>query len=246
MQRVIVDNREDGVTVISINRPERRNAICADTATDLQNALAAFDASHQRVAVLTSTSEQAFSAGADVSNVPEFWRCLPTIGVSTDKPLIAAVQGWCVGGGFMMTVMCDMVIAAENARFTYPEAKLGLTQGGMAALAARIPHKIAMEIMLRGSVVDAARAYEVSLVNEVVPVGRAVDRAIEIAAEMAEMAPLVLAMLKRSVVDHILPLGPTERAGRYRREAEVVARSEDCQEGFAAFKDKRKPVFLGR
>jgi enoyl-CoA hydratase len=246
LDRILVDHRDDGITLITINRPERRNAICSKTAIELQQALTAFDASGQRVAVLTGAGDAAFSAGADVSDVPELWRCIPTVGVDTDKPIIAAVAGWCVGGGMILPMMCDLVVAAENTRFSYPEAKLGLTQGMIAGLAARIPHKIAMEMMLRAKVITARRAYEVGLINEVVPTGTQVDAALEMAREIAAMAPLVLATMKRFVVRDILPAGPTEKFGRYRREAEVVARSEDCAEGFASYREKRPPVFQGR
>ena len=120
MSNIIVTDHDDGTTVIAINRPDRRNAICADTALELQRAFAAFDASSQRVAVLTGTGNEAFSGGADVSNLPELWRCVPTIGITTEKPIIAAVGGWCVGGALVMAMMCDLLVAAENAKFSYP------------------------------------------------------------------------------------------------------------------------------
>jgi len=246
VERILVDRPSEGVTLITINRPQRRNAICSGTAVELQQALTEFAQSAQRVAVITGAGNDAFSAGADVEDVPELWRCMPSVGVDTDKPIVAAVAGWCIGGGLILPMMCDLVIAADNARFFYPEAKLGLTQGMIAGLAARIPHKIAMEMMLRAKVIDARRAYEVGFVNEVVPVGTQVEEALKVADEIAAMAPMVLATMKRFVTRDILPAGPTERFGRYRREAEAVARSEDCAEGFAAFREKRAPVFTGR
>jgi len=247
MKNILVDSRSNGVTLITINRPQRRNAICSKTAIELQQAFTDFERSRtQRVAVVTGAGNEAFSAGADVSDIPELWRCIPTVGISSEKPVIAATAGWCVGGGLILPMMCDLIVAADNSRFSYPEAKLGLTQGMIAGLAARIPHKIAMEMMLRAKVIDAERAYEVGLVNEVVPVGTQVDEALKVAAEMAVMAPMVLATMKRFVTRDILPAGPTELFGRYRLEAEAVARSEDCAEGFASFREKRAPVFTGR
>lgn len=246
MDRILVEHRDNGVTLVTINRPERRNAICARTAVELQQAFAEFDRSAQRVAVITGAGDAAFSAGADVNDIPELWRCTPTVGITTEKPVIAAVAGWCVGGGLIVPMMCDLIVAAENTRFSYPEAKLGLTQGMIAGLAARIPHKIAMEMMLRAKVIDARRAYEVGLVNEVVPTGQQVEAALQVAAEIAAMAPRVLAMMKRLVTRDILPSGATERFGRYRLEAEFVGNSEDCAEGFAAHREKRVPVFTGR
>ncbi|WP_353235569.1 enoyl-CoA hydratase-related protein [Diaphorobacter ruginosibacter] len=243
---VIVENKPNGVTLLTINREKKRNAICSRTAVALQQALREFEeSSRQRVAVITGSGNEAFSAGADVNDVPELWRCIPSVGVDCEKPVIAAVAGWCVGGGMILPMMCDLIIAAENARFSYPEAKLGLTQGMIAGLAARIPHKVAMDVMLRARVLDARRAYEVGMVNDLVPTGTQVEYALDVAAEMAQMAPLVLRTLKRFVIRDILPTGSTEAFGRYRREAEIVARSNDFEEGFASFKEKRKPVFTG-
>ncbi|MFN0160397.1 MAG: enoyl-CoA hydratase/isomerase family protein, partial [Burkholderiales bacterium] len=148
MEKVVVKNHADGTTVIAINRPERRNAICAQTAVELQQAFAQFDASEQKVAIYTGVGDEAFSGGADVTNLPELWRCIPTVGITTEKPVIAAVGGWCVGGALVATMMCDLMVAAENAKFSYPEAKLGFTGGLISGLAARIPHKLAMELIL--------------------------------------------------------------------------------------------------
>jgi len=242
---VLVEHFPDGVSLFTINRESRRNAICSRTAAELQQAFADFDRSEQRVAVLTGAGTTAFSGGADVNDVPEFWRCTPTVGIATEKPIIAAVSGWCVGGGLVMAMMSDFAIAAENARFYYPEAKLGIAQGMIAGLAARIPHKIAMEVMLLCRELDARRAYEVGLVNRVVPNGGHVDAALEMARELADMAPLVLKLLKRFVTQSVLPWGPTEHYGRTRREQEQVALSHDLQEGFQAHREKRKPRFTG-
>jgi len=244
MSNIIVTDHDDGTTVIAINRPDRRNAICADTALELQRAFAAFDASSQRVAVLTGTGNEAFSGGADVSNLPELWRCVPTIGITTEKPIIAAVGGWCVGGALVMAVMCDLLVAAENAKFSYPEAKLGFTGGIIAGLAARIPHKVAMEMILLCRTMDARRAYAVGFANEIVPVGEQVSAALAMARELAGFAPLVLTTLKRFVTESILPQGPSERAGRAQRDLARVR--EDGREGLRAFKEKRPPRYQGR
>ena len=246
MSNIIVTDHDDGTTVIAINRPDRRNAICADTALELQRAFAAFDASSQRVAVLTGTGNEAFSGGADVSNLPELWRCVPTIGITTEKPIIAAVGGWCVGGALVMAVMCDLLVAAENAKFSYPEAKLGFTGGIIAGLAARIPHKVAMEMILLCRTMDARRAYAVGFANEIVPVGEQVSAALVMARELAGFAPLVLTTLKRFVTESILPQGPSERAGRAQRDLARVRESEDGREGLRAFKEKRPPRYQGR
>lgn len=245
MERITVQNFDDGTSLFTINRPERRNAICSKTAIELQLAFAEFDKSDQKVAVLTGAGDAAFSAGADVADVPELWRCVPTVGITTEKPVIAAVAGWCVGGGLILTMMSDLAVAADNARFSYPEAKLGLTQGMIAGLAGRIPHKIAMEIMLLAQVIDARRAYEVGMVNQVVPVGTQVEAALVMAREMAKMAPMVLKTLKRFVTGSVLPSGPTEHFARTKRDLGAIADSQDCSEGFASYREKRAPVFTG-
>ncbi|GAD24567.1 enoyl-CoA hydratase/isomerase family protein [Acidovorax sp. MR-S7] len=246
MERITVRDYDDGVTLFTINRPERRNAICSRTAIELQNAFAAFDKSSQKVAVITGAGNEAFSAGADVNDVPELWRCIPTAGVGTEKPIVAAVAGWCVGGGILLPMMSDLVVAAENTKFSYPEAKLGLTQGMIAAMAARIPHKVAMEVMILARILDAKRAKEVGFINDVVPVGEQVDAALAMARELAGMAPLVIKTIKRFVTNSILPIGPSEHMARARRDLEIVSTSHDYQEGFASYKEKRTPVFQGR
>src|SRR4030095_9113372 len=130
------------------------------------------------------------------------------VGIITDKPIIAAVSGWCIGGGLVMAMMCDLLVATESARFSYPEGKVGITGGMIAGLAARIPHKIAMEIMLLGDPIDARRAYEVGLPNRIVPNDTAVEEAVALGLKMVDLAPLALATMKRFVNDHIMPKGP--------------------------------------
>lgn len=243
----VVSVEERGpVSIIAIDRPEKLNAINKAVAIQLQEAFAAFDKSDQRVAILTGRGGRAFSAGADVTDLPELWRCVPTVGIATDKPVIAAVAGWCIGGGLVMAMMCDLLVAAESARFSYPEGKVGITGGMIAGLAARIPHKLAMEMMLLGEPIGAERAYQIGLANRVVPDGREVEEAVAMAETIVGLAPLALATMKRFVNDGVLPKGPAELAARYGAELAAVRNSGDAAEGVLAFREKRKPRYRGR
>jgi len=243
----VVSVEERGpVSIISINRPEKLNAINKAVAIELQEAFAAFDRSAQRVAILTGAGGRAFSAGADVTDLPELWRCVPTVGIATDKPIIAAIGGWCIGGGLVMAMMCDLLVASESAKFSYPEGKVGITGGMIAGLAARIPHKIAMEMMLVGEPIRAECAYQIGLANRVVPDGTEIEEAVALANKILDLAPLALATMKRFVNDGVLPKGPAELAARYGAELTAVRNSADAEEGVRAFKERRKPRYAGR
>src|SRR3954453_15146362 len=210
MPAVNVEDR-GAISIVRINRPEKMNAINQAVAVELQQEFKAFDAdAGKRVAVLSAAGTRAFSAGADVTDLPELWRAIPNVGFQTDKPIIAATSGWVVGGGIVMVMMCDLMVSPEDTQFYYPEAKLGVTAGGISSLAARMPHHLAMEIMLLGAKVPARRAYEVGFVNRVVPNGEHETEALAMAEELLESAPLVIGALK-TLVNQVLPIGPIER-----------------------------------
>jgi enoyl-CoA hydratase/carnithine racemase len=245
MSAVTVEDK-GAISIIRINRPERLNAINQDVAVELQKAFKAFDADDgKRVAVLSSAGGRAFSSGADVSNLPELWRAIPTVGYDTEKPIIAATTGWVIGGAIVMVMMCDLMVSTQDTVFYYPEAKLGTTAGGISSLVTRMPHKLAMEIMLLGSKVPAQRAYDVGFVNRVVANGEHETAALEMAAELLESAPLVIGALKR-LVAQVMPVGPIERMVGISQTIARVRQSEDMQEGIAAYKEKRKPKFKAR
>jgi enoyl-CoA hydratase len=242
---VVTTEQRGLVSIIRIDRPEKLNAISAAVAVELQQAFQSFDASDQRVAILSAAGERAFTSGADVTDLPELWRAIPTVGFDTDKPIIAATSGWCVGGGIVIVMMCDLMVSTESTIFYYPEAKLGVTGGMISSLVSRMPHKLAMEIMLLGAKVNARRAYDVGFVNRVVPDGQHEAEALAMANEMLDSAPLVIGALKR-LASQVLPVGPVERMVGISRTLERVRTSEDMQEGIRAHRERRKPDFRGR
>ena len=132
----------DGLTaIIRINRPDKLNALDESVIQGLRAALRRYDAGPERCAILCAEGDRAFSVGADIKNAPkEMWQGVPGVGVVTNKPIIAAVQGFCVGGAYILVQMCDLVVAADNTRFRYPEAQVGFTGGLIAGCAAKIPH----------------------------------------------------------------------------------------------------------
>lgn len=243
---VVTTEKRGAISVIRINRPERLNAINQPVAEGLQQAFKAFDADpDQRVAVLSAAGTRAFSAGADVNDIPELWRAIPTVGFQTDKPIIAATSGWVVGGGIVLVMMCDLLVSTQDTQFYYPEAKLGTTAGGISSLAGRMPHHLAMEIMLLGAKIPAQRAYDVGFVNRVVPNGDHETEALAMAEQLVESAPLVIGALKR-LVQEVLPPGPIERMVGISQTIARVRQSADLQEGVQAYQEKRKPRFTGR
>lgn len=233
------------IAIITINRPEKKNSLTREMVGELNSAWVRFSNSDDRVAVLTGTGNDAFCAGADLDDVPhDLWRAIPGIGAAVDKPIIGAAAGWVVGGGLALLQYTDLLVAAENCKFVYPEAKVGFSGGLISSMSARIPHKIAMELLLLGEPIGAQRAYEVGFVNKIVPVGQQVDAALEWAEKLAANAPLVLALLK-NFVQQTLPKGPSEAAAIARRQVDEVTYSADMDEGLAAFKAKRSPDFQG-
>jgi enoyl-CoA hydratase/carnithine racemase len=242
---VVTYESRDGVAIITLNRPEKRNAINQEVALQLRAALDRLNEGEDRVGVLTHAGAH-FTGGADIKGPPEdFPACVPNVGVMMQKPLIAAVGGWVVGGGMVIVQMCDLCVAARDAKFMFPEAKVGFTGAAIAGLAARIPHKVAMELMLLGNEIAAERMYQVGLVNRLVEPGTQREAALEYAHQLAANAPLVIAVL-RDYVGRVIPKGPSELAAQGRATIQRIRQSADAKEGIASFKDKRKPKFSGK
>ena len=233
------------VATITMNKPDRMNRLDAEIVDALHHSWKRFMATDgERVAVIAGNG-RAFSAGADLHAIPhDLYRAIPGVGVPVDKPVVAAVQGWCVGGGMVLTTMCDLMVAADDAMFSYPEVKIGFSGGLISNLASRIPHKIAMELLLTGKPITAQRAYEVGYVNKLAPTDEVLAAAMVFAEGIAAQAPLPSRMLKRFTAE-ALPKGPTEQAGIARVQVEAINNSTDGEEGIAAFMEKRPPIFKG-
>ena len=237
---------KDRIATITINRPDKLNALSNGVVAQLRDAMLRLQASDDMCAIVTAAGDRAFSVGADLRDPPrdpQLWECMPGVGVDVDKPLVAAVSGYCVGGAFCLVQFCDFAVASESADFFYPEAQIGFCGGLIAGLAARLPHKVAMEFMLTGKHFNAERAYEVGMVNKVVPVGEQVAGAMEYAEIMRDSAPMVVRTVKRFVRDTVVNRGPSERSALAQRELLSISRGPDQQEGGKAFKEKREPVF---
>lgn len=235
----------EGIALITLRRRERRNALNGALAEGLADAWQRLQAGADRVAVLAADGAD-FSVGADIDDVPAaFWRAVPGVGIELDKPIVAAVQGWCVGGAIVLVQMCDLCVAEPDAKFYYPEAKLGLTAGLISAVVERMPHKIAMEFMLVGDPMPAQRAYEIGFINRIAAPGQALEEAMHYARKLAANAPLVVSTLKRQALA-TMPRSPVENYYRLKGALDRIAASDDFKEGVAAFKARRKPRFEGK
>ena len=237
---------ENGIARITINRPEARNAINNAVVQQLNQAWQRFAREDDRVAVLSAAGDLAFSAGADLKDMPsDFWLAMPNLSVPCDKPIIVAVNGVAVGGAATMVMLADMAVAEEQAQFIYPEAKIGAFAGVMAGFPPRMQYKAGLEWLMTGDAMPAQRAYEIGLVNRLVPKGQALATAMEVATRIAANAPLVVQAMK-SIARRTLPASPTELYYPQRRLLDGIAHSDDIKEGVASFKEKRAPRFTGR
>lgn len=254
---VTVD-RQDGVMVVTIDRPERRNALNGETIGLIGAAfLSAEEDDSIRAVVLTGAGDQAFCAGMDLRDFAASGgaaRTAQTSGPGLEvfttrcypKPVLAAVNGSAVGGGFEMVLACDLAVAAAHATFAVPEVRRGLVGAGCSTrLAARLPPAVASELCFIGGPISSARAQALGLVNEVVPSGEALTRALELAQAIAANAPLALRVTKQLIWDEQGAHDAGEWAA-IRSKATPVFASEDAREGTRAFAEKRPPVWTGR
>jgi enoyl-CoA hydratase/carnithine racemase len=244
----------EGIAVLTLHRPQRRNAIDLETASLLARALDEFDDSEGlRVAVLTGSSEF-FSAGMDLKAyaetgqrpVDEHRGGFGIVARPPRKPIIAAVEGPALGGGFEIALACDLIVAGEGATFGLPEVRRGLVAsgGGVLRLPRRIPRNLAAEAIMTGRPISAHRAAELGLVNQVVPDGAALAGASALAAEIAGNAPLAVRASKAVMAESAL-WSDDEQFSRQETVIAPVRGSEDAREGARAFAEKRDPQWRG-
>ena len=237
----------NGIARITIQRPEARNAIDNEVVQGMQAAWQRFaQDANDRVAVLHGAGDQAFTSGADLKDLPrDIWLAMPNLSVPCDKPIIAAVNGVAVGAGATMVMLADMAVADEEARFIYPEARIGAFAGVMAGFPPRMQYKAGLEWLMTGDPMSAQRAYEIGLVNRLAARGQALAVALEVAGRIAANAPLVVQAMK-SIARRTRPASPTELYYPQQRLLQGIANSHDLREGVASFKEKRPPHFTGR
>jgi len=253
MADAILVTVDGGIAIITINRPEARNAVNGDVARGIARASDELDArSDVRAAILTGAGGS-FCAGMDLKGF--LAGDVPAVagrgfGGITErppaKPVIAAVEGYALAGGFELVLACDLVVASEEAKFGLPEVTRGLVAGagGLLRLPRRIPYHLAMEIALTGEHFPAARLHEAGLVNRLVPAGQALAAARELAARVARGAPLALAASKRVIVESA-DAGSAEAFARQSEIISPVFSSADAMEGAVAFAEKRAPAWRG-
>lgn len=251
--------KKEKIGIITLNRPEVMNAISRELARELYDAWCDFAGDPAlSVLVVTGAGEKAFCVGADLKekeekgdvHVTSFWDGsfkLPMRGPELYKPVIAAINGHCLGGGLELALLSDIRIAAEHATFGQPEITLGIFPGMGATQRLRrsLPYNIAAEILLTGERFGASKAYEIGLVNRVVPLQDLMKTALSAAETISRHAPLALRAVKEALLrSYDLPLDQGLRLeGVLRR---IVGDTEDAHEGVKAFMEKRKPRFMGK
>ena len=244
----------DGVAWLTINRPDRRNALSKEVRDGLWAGVRLFNADGSAaVLVLTGAGDQAFCAGGDLMEMADVTLRVPPVdflpqfgrNIEVVKPTIAAVNGVAFAGGFLLSQCCDLVVASDRASFGITEVKVGRGAPWAAPLPWMIPARVAMQILLTGDPITAERAREIGLVNEVVPASELWDRTQALAQRIAANAPLSVRAAKRTVrLVAELPLA--QAYDEAERIWEPVYLSDDAQEGPAAFRDKRAPRWSGR
>src|ERR1700758_4173841 len=251
---LVLTEHHHGVLTITINRPAQKNAVSRQVAVQLASALDLLDTDPTlSVGVLTGAGGT-FSAGMDLKAFANGQTpILPGRGFGglpravVRKPLIAAVEGWALGGGFEMALACDLIVAADTAKFGLTEVKRGLIagEGGVIRLPQRLPYHVALKVLLTGEPISAVEANQYGLISELAPSGGALAAAQKLAQRVAVNAPLALAKVKQ-VLRETQGLNDAEAFKRQAENASDLLNSEDAHEGALAFAEKRAPVWRGR
>jgi len=253
----ILSEQRGRVGVITLNRPKQMNALNAQVMQELAAALYAFDADEGVGCIVITGSDKAFAAGADIAAMKDYsymdayksnyitrdWEHMRNI----RKPVIAAVAGYALGGGCELSMMCDLAIAAENAKFGQPEINLGIMpgSGGTQRLARFTSKALAMDLCLTARVIDAQEALRSGLVSRVVPVDKLIEEAMAVAGRIAAYSLPVVMMIKESI-NRAYETTLSEGVLFERRVFHSMFALEDQKEGMAAFVEKRKPTFKHR
>jgi enoyl-CoA hydratase len=252
----ILEEKFEGVGLIRLNRPKALNALNATLLGELLEALEAFDSDDQIGAMVVTGSEVAFAAGADIKQmatasavemlksdfIPAFDRIR-----GIRKPIIAAVSGWCLGGGSEFAMSCDMIIASETAKFGQPEINLGVIPGagGTQRLTKAVGKAIAMEMVLNNRTLNAAEALHYGLVNYVLPVTEYLEKAITLAKQIAARAPLAI-QLGKETINQAFETPLSQGLAVERRAFNFLFATEDQKEGMSAFVEKRVAAWRGK
>jgi enoyl-CoA hydratase len=252
----ILTRREGRVGLVQINRPQARNALNTPTMIEIVAALQVFDADEGIGCMVLTGDERAFAAGADIKqmanasvvemlNAPflDYWDRLQSL----RKPLIAAVCGWCLGGGCELAMACDMIVAAESAKFGQPEITIGVIPGagGTQRLTRAVGKAVAMEMVLNNRHLSAEEALRYGLVNRVVPVESVLEEAIRLAAEIAARPPVAVQLAKEAI-NRAFETSLSEGLLAERRSFAMLFATQDQKEGMAAFIEKRPPTWQGK
>ena len=255
----VIYEKSEGIAIITINRPDALNALNAETIDEILQCLEDIAKDDNvRAVILTGAGPKAFCAGADIKAMKGMTaldaRKLSQMGYklckaieNLEKPVIAAINGYALGGGLEVAMACDLRIASEKARMGQTEINIGLIPGwgGTQRLPRLVGKTLAKEMVFTGKMIDAQTAYQRGLVNEVVPPEQLMDAAKEMAKELASKAPVAL-KLSKMLINHGLETDLDTALVLEREAFGVVASTEDLQEGVSAFLEKRKPVFKGK
>lgn len=253
-EQVVLVDVADGVMTVTLNRPKAKNAVNRALAEGIAAAMDELDSNDDiRVAVITGAGGS-FCSGMDLKAFVTGE--LPSIkgrgfaGITESpprKPLIAAVEGYALAGGLELAISCDLIVAADNSQFGIPEVKRGLAAaaGGLVRLPRQIPSRLAMELALTGDFISAQRAYEMGLINQIVPAGTALEAAQALAAKISANGPMAVALSKQVIVESSEWSADT----MWDKQQDVVSpifTSEDAIEGATAFAERRAPNWKGR